>query len=201
MSHECSKAALRRLHDPAFASTYFRGDALDIGAGPDGLSKQAYLWPLLRSVRDWDQPDGDAQRLDGVPPNSYGLVHSSHCLEHMRDPRHALKRWYDVLKPDGYLVTLVPDEDLYEQGIWPSVFNPDHKATFTPYKAKGVSWSPVSLNVTDLVASLGSTARLIKIELLHATWNPAPSSVGRKWDRTMGLGESSIEFVVYKGAS
>jgi hypothetical protein len=47
---------------------------------------------------------------------------------------------------------IVPDEDLYEQGIWPSRFNSDHKWTFTI--AKHASWSPVSINLLDLAKSL-----------------------------------------------
>jgi predicted SAM-dependent methyltransferase len=127
MSHEASKAALRRLHDPAFMARYMVGHALDVGAGEDGLSKQMHLWPLLRSVRDWDVGDGDAQTLDGVPDGSFDLVHSSHSLEHMRGVVGALDRWLDVTKPGGHVVVLVPDEDMYEQGQYPSTFNPDHK--------------------------------------------------------------------------
>jgi hypothetical protein len=28
------------------------------------------------------------------------------------------------------MIVLVPDEDLYEQGHFPSIFNTDHKSTF-----------------------------------------------------------------------
>ena len=50
------------------------------------------------------------------------------------------------------MFVIVPDEDLYEQGYWPSLFNGDHKATFTISKER--SWSPVSVNVLDLARSL-----------------------------------------------
>lgn len=50
------------------------------------------------------------------------------------------------------MILLVPDEDLYEQGYWPSIFNNDHKFTFTLNKSE--SWSPVSLNMADLVITL-----------------------------------------------
>lgn len=194
MSHECSKAAMRRQHDPSFAACYLVGDALDIGAGPDGLSKQRWLWRGLTSVKDWDKPDGDAQTLPGVLPNRYDCVHSSHCLEHMVDARAALQRWFQVLRPNGYLITLVPDEDLYEQGVWPSTFNTDHRWTFTTWKA--TSWSPVSLNVLELVPLLGERADLVKVERLHRTWAPEPAG---RWDRTGGMiGEAAIEFIVRK---
>lgn len=64
----------------------------------------------------------------------------------------ALLGWWSLIKPGGYLVLVIPDEDLYEQGYWPSRFNNDHKATFT--MKKGGSWSPVSHNIIDLVKSL-----------------------------------------------
>lgn len=46
----------------------------------------------------------------------------------------------------------MPDEDLYEQGVFPSRFNADHKSTFTISKYQ--SWSPVSINLLGLVQDL-----------------------------------------------
>src|SRR5436190_21819017 len=96
--------------------------------------------------------EGDAQTLPGIPAESFDWVYSSHCLEHMRDPREALASWWRVLKPGGFLCVAVPDEDLYEQGIVPSVFNADHKVTFTINKSR--SWSPRSFNLTELIGTL-----------------------------------------------
>ncbi|MBV5346213.1 MAG: methyltransferase domain-containing protein, partial [Rhodoferax sp.] len=73
------------------------------------------------------------------------FVHSSHCLEHMRDVREALKNWIRIVKPGGFLILTVPDEDLYEQGQWPSRFNTDHKWSFTIHKER--STMPSSINV------------------------------------------------------
>src|SRR5213075_2184625 len=64
----------------------------------------------------------------------------------------AIAGWWSLVKPGGVLFLIVPDEDLYEQGFWPSRFNPDHKRTFTIAKHK--SWSPVSINLLDLVRKL-----------------------------------------------
>ncbi len=66
------------------------------------------------------------------------------------------------VRPGGHLFFIVPDEDLYEQGVFPSRFNGDHKATFTISKTK--SWSPVSVNVLDLVKSLPG-AQLVNVAL------------------------------------
>src|SRR3546814_12230808 len=70
-----------------------------------------------------------------------------------------LRNWFRILKPGGHLIVTVPDEDLYEQGIFPSAYNPDHKWTFTIWKA--ASWSPKSRNLIDLVRSLGEAAEEI----------------------------------------
>jgi SAM-dependent methyltransferase len=191
--HECSKAVARRLHSPGFATRYFVGDGLDVGSGPDPFSRFAPLFPLVRSVATFDTPDGDAQFLAKYPDDAFDFLHSSHCLEHLRDPFEGLKNWVRVVRPGGHLVVLVPDEDLYEQGTWPSTFNPDHKHTFTLCKAR--SWSPVSVNVTALLAAVSDRAEALRVELLDHTFLP-----GRpRTDQTLNpVGECAIEFVLRK---
>jgi len=145
---EQSKAAKRRFNDGAFLSRYFVGRGLDIGGKPDPLAQYAGVFPRMESVKTWDLEDGDAQLLAPVADATFDFVHASHSLEHMRDVHEAIGNWIRVLKPRGHLVVTVPDEDLYEQGVWPSRFNPDHKWTFT--LAKASSWSPKSISMVDL---------------------------------------------------
>lgn len=120
-----------------------RGQGIDIGCGPD---------PVTPDVRRFDIEDGDANVISQFVHEQFDFVYSSHCLEHMHDPRQALLEWWKLVKPGGHLFFIVPDEDLYEQGIFPSRGNPDHKATFTISKAQ--SWSKLSLNVLDLARML-----------------------------------------------
>lgn len=128
---------------PEFFRKYLSGRIIDIGCGDD---------PVTASAERFDVADGDANEvLKFRPAQSYDAVYSSHCLEHMNDPRSALSQWWALLKPGGYLVVVVPDENLYEQGYWPSIFNDDHKATFRVCGT--ASWSPVSV---DLPAAIGS---------------------------------------------
>jgi SAM-dependent methyltransferase len=129
------------------------GSGIDIGCGPD---------PVTPDVRRFDIKDGDANDITKYVHEQFDFVYSSHCLEHMRKPREALTGWWKLVKVGGHLFFTVPDEDLYEQGVFPSRFNHDHKATFTIFKAE--SWSPVSINVRDLAASLPN-ARLISLVL------------------------------------
>jgi SAM-dependent methyltransferase len=161
-----SKAIARRLHDGRFISRYFIGNGIDIGCGNDPISLYGEFFPLMRSLKPWDLPDGDAQFLDGVADHSFDFVHSSHCLEHMRNPEEALMNWFRVLKPNGHLVLLIPDEDLYEMGVFPSTYNSDHKWTFTIWKEN--SWCDKSINVVDLIKTLGAAAQVIKIDSLDA---------------------------------
>jgi SAM-dependent methyltransferase len=131
---EQSKAAKRRFDDGNFHNRYFIGNGIDIGCGDDNLGRLSHVFRGIRSVRPWDLPDGDAQYLNGIPDNTYEFVTSSHCLEHMVDPRIALKNWIRVCKSNGYLVITIPEREMYEQGNWPSIYNTDHKVTFSMKK-------------------------------------------------------------------
>src|SRR5262249_11048404 len=138
VGYEQSKAAKRRFNDGAFLARYFVGHGIDIGGKPDPLGQYAGIFPLMQSCRTEDLEDRDAQYMMGVPDDAFDFVHSSHCLEDINDVREALQNWIRVVKPGGYLIVTIPDEDLYEQGHWPSHFNVQHKWTFTI--AKAISW-------------------------------------------------------------
>lgn len=120
-----------------------RGRGIDIGCGRD---------PLLPEVLRFDLEHGDANVITEHVEDTFDFVFSAHCLEHMRCPRSALQEWWKLVKPGGHLIVIVPDQDLYEQRIWPSLFNADHKATFT--MAPSANWSGVSVNVFELASSL-----------------------------------------------
>ncbi len=190
---ECSKSISRRLHDPDFINHYFSGKGLDIGGRPDPLGMYRGLFRLMTEVRTWDKEDGDAKLLAGVPDASFDFVHSSHCLEHLDDPLEALRNWLRVVVPGGYLIVTVPDEDMYEQGVFPSTFNTEHKWTFTIFKKR--SWSVKSRNVVDLIAGLGEEAELVKLIKLSSTYRyDLP-----RYDQTVTpVAECGIEFVVRK---
>lgn len=197
--YESSKSIFRKLQDSRYATRWLVGDGVDIGAGPDCIAQYHEFFPLMRSCRAWDMPDGDAELMEGVADGSLDFVHSSHCLEHMRDVRIALDNWIRILKPGGHLVCLVPDEDLYEQGRFPSVFNSDHKHTFTIHKK--ASWSEKSINLFDLLAATAEPVEVKKIELLDATYRYGLASqvAPQVFDQTQTpIGECAIEFVLRK---
>ncbi|MDB4915867.1 MAG: methyltransferase family protein [Gemmatimonadetes bacterium] len=130
-----------------------QGSGIDIGCGPD---------PVTPEVRRFDREHGDANVISQYVSDTFDFVFSAHCLEHMNDPWAALAEWWTLVRPGGHLFFIVPDEDLYEQNIWPSIFNPDHKSTFT--SSHGGGRSTVSVNVYDLVAILPG-AELIDVRL------------------------------------
>lgn len=190
---ECSKSIQRRLHTPAFASRYFVGSGVDIGGKPDPLSLYRHLFCRMESCQTWDIDDGDAQHMDGVADSSYDFVHSSHCLEHMQDPFEALANWIRILKPGGHAIIIVPDEDMYEQRIWPSRFNKDHKWSFTVNKTS--SWSPKSVNVLDLIQSVAVQTQLVSLLVLRDTYR----QINAVFDQTLTpVGECGVEFVLLK---
>jgi len=130
-------------HFTDFEKSILSKSVLDIGAGQD---------PVVAHAEVFDLAQGDANHITEFVKKQFDCVYSSHCLEHMRNPTEAIREWWQLIKPEGFLFFTVPDEDLYEQGVFPSRFNGDHKHTFTLAKKK--SWSPVSINVLDFVTKL-----------------------------------------------
>jgi SAM-dependent methyltransferase len=164
MGQEQSKAAKRRFNDGVFHTRYFVGRGIDIGGAPDPLAQYKGIFGGMGVVRTWDIGDGDAQFMNGVPDGTYDFVHSSHCLEHLVDVRAALGNWTRILKPGGYMVVTIPDEDMYEHGQWPSRYNTDHKWSFTICKPK--SAMPKSINVVDLVIEFADRLELERLQLV-----------------------------------
>jgi len=190
---ETSKALARRLHLPDFATRYFVGQGLDIGGGGDPIAQYGEAFPAIKGVRAWEPSDGDAQYLTGLADNSFNFVHASHILQRLADPGEALRHWLRVLKPGGHLILLVPEEDMYEQGFWPSRYCHDNRWTFTVFKTK--SWSPVSLNLIELVQSLGALADLRRMEVLAGGYRHGLP----RFDQTLTpVAESAIELVLRK---
>ena len=148
---EASKT--EKIRGPEFKSRYFSGKVLDIGCGKNLVVPNAI---------PFDKDQGDAQEiLKYLKPNTFDCVHSSHSLEHMTDVPEALEQWWQLVKPGGAMVIVVPDEDLYEQGVWPSLFNRDHSATFRINKSD--SWSPVSYDL-GVVCSALPDSEVISLE-------------------------------------
>ena len=81
---------------------------------------------------DLDYPGYDGATLP-FPDGSQDAIYTSHCLEHISDSKRAIRDWFRVLKPSGYLVLIVPHQYLFERRYQPpSLSNSDHKRFYTP---------------------------------------------------------------------
>ncbi|MBC8427261.1 MAG: class I SAM-dependent methyltransferase [Proteobacteria bacterium] len=197
MANEASKAAKRRFNDGLFHSRYFVGHGIDVGCGNDSLARFCkYGFPLMLKITHWDLKDGDGQYLEDIKDNTFSFLHSSHSLEHMKDISITLENWIRVVKPGGFLIITVPDEDMYEQGVFPSIFNKDHKHTFTICKPEHTSWSDRSINILDLAAKYSTDVITERIMLHNEMYIPTDKKV----DQTTfpNTTECSIEWILRK---
>jgi len=187
----------KEVRSQEFVNTYLKGSVIDIGAGTDPVTQNA-------EVFDWNQ--GDAQHiLKYRNKESYDCVHSSHCLEHMKDVPLALSQWWELVKPNGYMVIVVPHEDLYEQKIWPSVLatGPNgHLSTFRLNVEK--SWSPVSYDILELATSLKKSLIISsEIQDLNYDYSLLGKRLGRgprkiyKWRRSKSKIKKLISELIY----
>jgi len=146
-----SKARIRREKEKFF-ELYCKGKGLDIGFGGDKISENAV---------GFDFEDGDAQYIKSIKDESYDFVYSSHTLEHMPDPHTAIKNWFRVVKPGGYLILYVPHRDLYEKKkTLPSRFNLSHLHFFLPDKNE----EPDTIGILPLIKKSISNYELIYLK-------------------------------------
>ena len=131
MSNETSKCYEKRIKDKVF-DKFLHGNGIDIGCGTDILK----LPPGTGKVRGWDKHDGDAALMQGIADNTFDFVYSSHCLEHLNKPEESLKKWIAICKPGGYIYVVVPDWELYEKKVFPSMFGVGHQWTFSAMGGK-----------------------------------------------------------------
>jgi hypothetical protein len=142
-------AAQRRIVDGK-NPFYIIEPAIDIGCGGNNISS---LYGI--SAYGYDRcidTNMDATHLSEIEDNSYSLVHSSHCLEHIHDYKTALKNWVRV--SNKYILITIPDETMYERGHWPSIYSPEHVVSFSmedPQLPNGVNINDVLAEVSDLV--------------------------------------------------
>jgi SAM-dependent methyltransferase len=166
---------------------YLRGDGIDIGCGDDPLR------PITGSVVAWDIPQGDAQVMAGVSDGRFDFVYSSHCLEHLPDVPDALRNWCRILKPGGCLYVTVPDYQLYEHHRWPSLFNPDHRHSFsltlTRSRLKRPDHWHIASDVQPILRGCGVTMESEKVEDHGYDYN-----AGWK-DQTKGPAVAQIVFI------
>lgn len=129
VGEESRKTYEEKLHN-GFFSKYMSGNGCEIGYS-------GYLpnvIPILENCIGYDlnTPGYNGEVIPAID-NYYDYLYSSHCLEHIGDYKNAIKEWIRVVRPGGYIITIVPHRDLYEKKLHlPSRFNGDHKRFYTP---------------------------------------------------------------------
>ena len=177
---ETAKAKARREREGFFAK-YCQGKGLDIGYGGD---------PVVSNVRGWDFEHGDAQLLRGLDDESYDFVYTSHLVEHLPDVELAIKNWWRVLKPGGFLLLYLPHRDLYEKKTTlPSRFNFDHLHFFLLDKDE----APDTIGLVPLLERT-----LDNLDITYA--RVCDEGYVNPGDELPSQGEFSIEIVVRKTA-
>ena len=194
--NEASKAMRRRFiehHTGGFRwLDLFRGSGIDIGCGPDKI-------PFDR-CEPFDQAQGDFNDLTKYfPENHFSYLHASQALEHAIDPAKALDSWISVVKPRGYLIISVPDFILYEGGRFPSIFNPDHKSTWS-MSLKGSIAGDRHVYVPEFLRHVD--ASVVRCEHIDTNYDYTKllSTEDQTFPESRGV-EAFIEFVLRKRAA
>lgn len=98
---------------------FCKGEGIDIGFGGDPIKPEAITIDLEKPYAyAGDAPQhlsGDASYLEWFQDESFDYVYSSHLLEDFQDKATILQEWLRVLKPNGHLVLLLPDEKRFRE--------------------------------------------------------------------------------------
>jgi SAM-dependent methyltransferase len=114
---------------------YCKGSGLDLGFGGTAISRSAIAVDReehnpCRAVNEHAMPThlvGDVRNLYWFRDGVLDYVFSSHALEDFVDTEAILKEWLRVLKPGGYLVLFLPDEQVYRSVTPDEIRNQAHK--------------------------------------------------------------------------
>jgi predicted SAM-dependent methyltransferase len=70
-------------------------NGIDIGCGPEPGDPPG--------ARRFDLEHGGANVISQYVKEQFDFVYSSHCLEHMHDPRMTVLDWWELVRPGGCL--------------------------------------------------------------------------------------------------
>ena len=97
------------------------GTVLYVGENPEKLiNNETHL--IMSLFQDIDNFNKE---------NSFDFIYLEDELQKIEDLKNFLIKIKNMLKPNGILITKVPDFALYEKYLWPSIFMLDHKHTFS----------------------------------------------------------------------
>jgi predicted SAM-dependent methyltransferase len=140
------------------------GNGLDLGCGGDKIVPTAIGVDLINPYTSvGNSPielSGDATNLYWFKDGVLDYVYSSHLLEDFIDTISVLKEWTRVIKPNGYLILNLPDEQVYRS--LSSTRNMYHKHdNFNKQYIKDCSDKLGNLNVVFETNNIGYTFVLV----------------------------------------
>jgi len=195
--YENTKAAFLRRGNNRLFTNVFKGDGLHISPGNDPLKQHHY--PLCKSVTLINTADSKIETdtlKEQLSNREFDFVYATNLAFYEDEPINVINHWLNFVNSKGHLVLTVSDEDLYEQGNFPSIFNNSHKKTFSIYKQ--MSWSGRHYNLLDIIQKLNNvTCR--KIELIDSNYDY--SLYGKGVDQTYNFAdgvEACIEVILKK---
>ena len=195
MGNETSKATRRRGKEAIFLNI-IAGKTIDIGCGTDPLNKKDF--PNITELITFDKVEGDANYLDKYFENEiFDCLHHSNVLEHLYDPYDVIVRWFKLIKKGGYMIGLIPDYVLYEHKHWPSLYNDDHKHSFS-IDEEWPENQNYHIKVIDLIKHLKekfpNEIEVLKLELIDTFYDYDLKDV----DQTRDKAEAFIEFILQR---
>lgn len=182
---EALKAYMRRKGD-TFWNNVFVGNGFCVG-GEDNLLKKEW-YPQIKTITE-----GSGKwyyDLQMFKAGSFDFVNLGECLEHDTSVLTAALAWLSLVKPGGHLVITVPDFNLYEAGKWPSIFNVDHKWSFS---IGGKKEHEQHINVVEFLSKMPGI-QIRRINLADSNYDYSVKGV----DQTLGRAEGGIEIVIHK---
>lgn len=175
---ETSKAKCRRDRE-LFFEKYCNGKGLDLGYGGDLISPNA---------TGFDIEHGDATYVNKYFKSQFDFIYSSHLLEHLQKPETAIKNWWKLVKPGGFMILYIPHRDLYEKKTTlPSLFNRDHKHFFM----LGRDEMPDTLDILAVISNAISDYTIVYAKICNENYYSQS-------DTECSTGEYSIEVVIQK---
>lgn len=117
---------------------YTRGRGLDLGCGSEkafphfiGVDNGDHEGKFVNFGMAADIRVATCEKLEIFASASMDFVFSSHLIEHIQDTKAALKEWWRLVRPGGYMILYYPHKELYPN-IGTDGANPTHVHDFMP---------------------------------------------------------------------
>lgn len=129
MPSETEKSKARRVKE-GFFEKYINGKGIDIGCGR--TYKYSDDLRIHQSALAHDKDICDAHLMETFKDEEFDYVYASHVLEHLEDPRLAIKNWFRICKKGGYMIIVVPLFYRFEKkDSLPSLWDKTHKKFYS----------------------------------------------------------------------